>query len=243
MKNVFKFKDQESLYIIIISMLLLFCHVYQFIDSGYMIEPLIRVIYYFVEILVLYFFGIKSIPYLLAPFGLILTLFIKFDNYTPFVLIISAILIKHEKKFTFINLILYTVCVFVVCTLHDKSAIHIAAHFLGCIFLTLCGRIIFLSGALKFYNEYKENFKRDLVNNFFDSGKLKYQNLDLTPDEYFILHEIVINKKPFKAIGKPNTISVKIQKCYKKNNFDSPEELYKAYLKMIENQTEISTNQ
>jgi len=229
-------QDKKVVNLCVISLMLIGFHVYQYIDSGFRIEPLTRAIFYFINIVVLFIFGLKALPYTLVPFGIALALQMSFENYSAYILICSAILIKHDKRFTIISFLLYIISVFVVCTMHKKTGIHIAIHFLGCSFFTCIGLLIFESGALFYYKQYKQNYQDIIKKTFGDKKGNISGELDLTTDEYFLLHEIVINCQPLKALGKPNTISKRIQRCYERNGLKNTSELYDKYLKMVESQ-------
>lgn len=208
--------------LVIVCFILLIFHIYQYISYDFILQPLIRVVFYVLQILGLIFFGEKSIPYCLIPFALALTLDITFDNFTPFFMIIFSIMLVDKKIVTCISMLGYCICVFIVCTLHKKTGIHIAIHFGGCFLLSILAYLVYECIKDKSFAKYKAFSK-------------KIKKLDLTAEEENILREIVINKKQLKELGKPNTISKKINTCYKKNNLSSSKELYLVFEEIFKN--------
>ena len=215
--------NKQSVLIAVLSVLLAVCHTFQFIVDGDK-DLLIKIIFLDGLSLSVIIFGIKSVPFVLLPFGLTLATYMTCEDFTPFILVISAVLIRHKRNFSIVSFILYLSAVFFVCTVHKKTGVHIAVHLIGCMFLSVVGWIISLSGALYYFNQYKGGI--------IESHKTQIQSvvLDLTDEEYFLLHAICIDKQLLKNLGKPNTISHKLQKCYQKNNLSSTNELYAKFL-------------
>lgn len=220
--------NKQSILIVILSTLLAVCHIFQLYIDGDK-DLLIKIIFLMGLSLAVVFFGIKAVPFVLLPFGLTLAIDMTCEDFTPFVLVISAILIRHKRNFSIVSFILYLSAVFFVCTVHKKTGVHIAVHLIGCMFLSVVGWIISLSGALYYFNQYKGGI--------IESHKKQIQTvaLDLTDEEYFLLHAICIDKQLLKNLGKPNTISHKLQKCYQKNGLSSTDELYTKFMQIEEN--------
>lgn len=121
--------------------LLLVCHIWQFYDSGYMFQPLTRIILYPVLIIAVFLIGRKAILYVFLVFAYVSTLDITFENYTSFIVVCIFCFIKgkepvrQNKKFYIIHLSIYALCALVSCQRHDKDASHIVIHFVNCIWI------------------------------------------------------------------------------------------------------------
>ena len=217
MDKMLKLITDRLLYsLITCSTVLLGFHIFQFIDSGFMIEPLIRVAFYALEIPILIIFKEASLPYLLLAFGLILTLQISFDNFTPFILIITATLIKNKTKFSILSCSLYLICVVIVCTMHHKTSIHLAIHILGCIYLFLLGCLIFVTGENYFNKTHK--------------SIIEHRDLKLTETERAILEGWARTHNKSKIEGySRSTVIRHLKKAAAENGLNTPDELLAQY--------------
>lgn len=182
-------------------------HLYQFFDSGFRWESGIRVVFYPVYALSIFFFGQKLMFIELLGFSLAYAQTIRFDNYSAFLLLVVCCVMKNNRKTYCIPLfLLYAADILVVCMRNGKTPVHLIIHYCvcACIFV---GIQIFI---------------------FFIKQK---KNLDLTEEEQHILYHIVFEKKKLKEIigYKQNTISKKLKKCREKNGLKDNDELYRLF--------------
>lgn len=182
-------------------------NIYFYIDSGYLIEPLLRIILFSIAIPFLVFIGNPSLPYLMAGIALVLAQTITFTNYTPYILIYIALTMKEKWKWPLLTL--YGIDIVIVCMRHSKSPLHLIAHFGICII------IYFLLGVQV-------------------SSVRKQKPLDLTPDEEYVVSELAKGKLQKEVEGySENTVSKKLKNCRKKNGCVNNEELIALYRQSI----------
>lgn len=188
-------------------------HIYQYIDSGFQIEPLIRIIFYSVSPFVIFFVGQKAIPILICSFMLITEQFNNFTNYTSFFCLAVSLLILEERKNKIFSLSVYIIDVVIVCERHGKTSIHLLIHFLGCIFIYCFVRFIYKILSNDFYRKYGN------------------QKLNLSEKERFILSELAKGNKQ-KEISEysENTVSKILKKCREKNNCSTNAELILKFI-------------
>ena len=183
-------------------------HIYQYIDSGFQIYPLIRIITYAITIPLLVFVGGKAIPYTLFPFAIALSQTIDFTNYTPFVLV--YVCCKMKRKYKVPMVVIYAISIAIVCIRHGKSVSHFLLHVCGCITFFM---------ILEVFNYVMK----------------RQTKLNLTDEEEYILYEITYNNRQLKEFPKwkENTVSKKLKACCNKNNCKNPKELKELYKRGI----------
>lgn len=209
MRRLKKFSQNRLEVLLTLAFTAMTClHVYQFIDSGYRIYPLIRIIAYVVAIPCMIFIGEKSLPYTFFPFAIALTQTISFDNYTPFVLV--YVCARMKKRYDIPMYVIYFISIVVVCMRHGKDLVHFLIHIMGCIVL-----YVFLA--------------------LFNQVMKRQTKLNLTDDEEYILYEIIYNNRQLKDFDqwKQNTVSKKLKNCCRKNNCENPKELMDKYKRGI----------
>ena len=196
--------NKNKFYLLVLSVILLGFHIYQFIDSGFLVYPLVRIIGFTFIIINLLFLPASTTPYFIYSFALIITQTITFENYTPFVMVVIAY--TMVQKYFSCFMLLYFLDIVIVCVRHDKDPVHLVVHVLNCIVLYIL---------------------ITLANNRLMSNK----RLDLTKEESAILNEIVINGKHLKEIEgyKENTVSKKLKTMRIKNYCTTNKELYRRY--------------
>lgn len=197
-------ENKTKLYLFYISIALLGFHIYQFIDSGFLVYPLLRIIGFSCIIINLLFLPDCTTPYFIYGFALLITQTISFENYTPFILVIVAY--TMVQKYFSCFMLLYLLDVVIVCIRHGKDPVHLLIHVLNCI-------ILYALITLAMNKVMKE------------------KRLDLTKEEEKILFEIVANGKRLKEIEgyKENTVSKKLKVMRMKNYCTTNKELYKRY--------------
>ena len=190
-----------------VSLVLLCIDVFQFIDSDFMTEPLIRSIFDLVFAVSLIIIGEKCITLELFCFAMACVQYITFENYTPFLLICLCCLIKKNSlKFVIPMINAYAFDVVIVCMRHDKSPVHLVRHGIVCV-------CIFVTIQL-----FVRYFKRDTP-------------LDLTDEECRILDALAIHGLKQKEIDglKQNTVAKKLKICREKNNCKTNDELFDRF--------------
>ena len=203
-------KDKISLYSIFMAIGLLVCHCWQFYNSGWMIEPLIRIVFYVVYIIVVMIAGRKAIPFLFLVLALVLVQFMSFTNYTCFIVCCLFCAVYDKAKWPIF--IVYVLDVLIVCYRHDKTEVHIIIHFMNCAFILFSTKIIF--------------------NRLFDKLHKKHvKKLLLDPVDRYILNELANGKKQ-KEIQhySENTISKRLKKMRERNFCFTNQELILWYL-------------
>lgn len=188
-------------------------HTYQFIDSGHMIEPFIRMVFYFLNPFIVFFCGRKVIKYLFLIFGFSVELFAQFHNYTAFIICVMFVFLKPKSKYIVFGL--YIIDAIITCTLHDKSAIHLTIHFLNCAFLYF---------VFQFVVDYA-------------TKKIRRENAKLLLDhkERMILEQLAKGAKQKEIDGyTENTVSKKLKLMREKNFCKTNEELIMRFLSEIQ---------
>lgn len=94
MKN----KDERIWYSVIIAIVLVLLHSWQFYKSDFMIQPMINLTASLIYIPLVLIFGLKSLPIFLMCYGFVYIPFESFDNYTSLLLILSAISLDKRLK-------------------------------------------------------------------------------------------------------------------------------------------------
>lgn len=197
---------------IAVCIFLLFWHVWQFIYSGYAIEPLIRVVFYACLIPCIFLFGRNALFYGFLIFAYILTLTIQFNNYTPFIIITLFCMIKipgigkKEMIKKLIILFIYLMLVFVVCSIHGKCVSHLVIHLVNC-------------------------FCIFFITSYFVKNKTYPKPLILDETQKQILQEIASGKqqKEITFVSK-NTITAKLKDAMETNKLLTKEHLLMRYI-------------
>jgi len=123
------------------------------------------------------------------------------------------ILCISGKAERIIILILYIIDVLIVCHNHDKSIIHLAIHFIGCLWIYL-----FSNEIIK-----KVSFKV--------AGQIKTKKLLLNEKERYILSQLAHGAKQKEIdIYSENTVSKILKKCREKNFCSTNSELLLKYI-------------
>lgn len=204
--------DRIQWTICLASVVLLACHVWQFFDSGYMFQPLTRIVLYPALIISVFFFGRNAILYVFLIFGYVTALDVTFENYTPFIVVVLFCFIKGKepvsknKGFYILHLGLYALCALISCQRHDKDASHIVIHFVNCAWIYL------------------------VVYFFIKKGKPK-RHLKLDDVQMRILKELSEGKmqKEIDFVNK-NTVTNKIHDALIENNLMTKEQLLMRFI-------------
>lgn len=193
----------------IFAFLLTGLHIYQFIDSGFAIQPLIRIIFCGAYPFIVFFFGSQAIPFIFLIFGYIIEQFANFTNYTSFLIVIMFIILHPKAQIPCIAL--YIVDVVIVCMHHNKDLVHFIIHIVNCAF------IFFASNkCLDFYHK----------NYIFEEKKLILDEVDV-----YILNELASGARQKEIKGySENTVSKRLKKCRELNNCASNSELLLKFL-------------
>lgn len=197
----------------IFSFFLLGFHIYQFIDSNFLFQPLIRIIYCFIYPFVIFFFGREAILFLFILFALFIEQFADFSNYTSFFIIVFFLFVY--SRFTIPALIIYILDVIIVCESHGKSSIHLVIHFINCGFIFVASKIIFNICVSKI----KKNSRK----------------LDLDETDRFILQQLSKGAKQKEIEGfSENTVSKRLKKMRDRNFCESNSELLMLFIAEIQ---------
>lgn len=179
---------------------LLVCHIWQFFDSGYMIEPAIRVVLC-LAYLIGALFSRNFLYIYFTVFAYVIVYFNRFQNYTSF-FILNFIVYKksYSKKVIFS---LYGLDVLASLLINHRSASHCIVHVLNCIFI-----YIMFNAVLK----------------------PEVTCLDLTDDEEKIIIQLAagVQQKAINDFSK-NTITKKLNEAKERNDCISTAELIYRY--------------
>lgn len=205
LNNHFKliFSDQEFQYVFICAVLMTICHVFMYIDSGYQIEPLIRICYCAVFFIMSLVYGRRWFPFQFLIVGFSVMYFNKWNNPTSFLLIaFVALMYQKWKKVLFIS---YGFAVAICLCIGHRNWAHAVLHILYCAGVYL----LLLYIRKSFQNKYK---------------------LKLNDDEKEILSQMEAGKlkKEIEGYSK-NTITSKIQSAMERNGCSSEGELLFRY--------------
>ena len=207
MRFVNKFKNDHLLLksVICVSVLSM-CHWIQFVNSGYMIQPLVRAICATTYVVTAILFGKKSWPIALFVWAMALVYFNRFCNYTSFIMILIAIGRNKSLKFPYIYS--YFIAVIVCLYLYKDTYTHLLIHVGGCYF---------------FYNVYL------VIMNFVEPNQVP---LDLTSEEEDILKQMAEGKEIKSVSGySQNTIYDKLKSARKRNGCLFNKDLKERYIK------------
>lgn len=195
-KKFYEFRTNPILWVsCLFAVSLLGFHIFQFIDSGCRIEPLIRVVFYSACPFIIFFFGEIGIIYLVSILAFTTEQFNSFTNYTSFFFLSMVIIMAGKVQKTIIVLV-YILDVIIVCQNHDKSVIHLAIHFIGCAWIFLYSNEIIKKLSMKV------------------AGQVKQNKLILNEKERFILSQLSKGAKQKEIdIYSENTVSKTLKKC------------------------------
>lgn len=216
-KRMYEFKGIKILWMsCVFAFALLGFHIYQFIDSGFRAEAFLRVIFYSVCPFIIFLFGNIGIVYLVGILAFSTEQFNDFTNYTSFFFLCEIIILSHKPQKIIIAL-LYILDVVIVCQNHDKSAIHLTIHFIGCAWIYFFTTETIKEAVKKAVKQFKEN------------------RLILSDKEKYILSEMAKGAKQ-KEIEKysENTVSKILKKCREKNFCSSNSELLMRFISEIQ---------
>lgn len=156
-KKFYEFRTNPILWVsCLFAVSLLGFHIFQFIDSGCRIEPLIRVVFYSACPFIIFFFGEIGIIYLVSILAFTTEQFNSFTNYTSFFFLSMVIMMSGKVQKTIIVLV-YILDVIIVCQNYDKSVIHLAIHFIGCAWIFLYSNEIIKKLSMKVAGQVKQN--------------------------------------------------------------------------------------
>lgn len=96
MKN--NLKDKKVLFTIILAVVLILLHSWQYIKSDYQIEPLINLIMVCLYVPLALIFGFSVLPVYLLVYSFVWVPFESFDNYTSLFLLCSAISLNKRLR-------------------------------------------------------------------------------------------------------------------------------------------------
>ena len=191
--------DRQVLAMMLGTLLLLVCFTYMYIDSGYMVEPLIRICYCLLFFVMVLTFGRRWIPYQLLVVAFSILYFNKWVNPTSFLLVCGFTYIKPRLRSPV--LALYAVAVAVCLAIGHRTWAHGLAH------LLFCTGIYFLLAAIR-------------------AGYSDARRLRMTEDESRILEQLAAGKMKKEVTGySRNTVTEKIRNCMRRNGCTTEGEL------------------
>lgn len=199
MKNV---RDKKVISIIMLAVLLVGLHVWQYIKSGHDIRALVNLVMCTICIPTLIIGGLGSLPYFLLAYCFIYLPLEEFDNYTSLFLLCSAISLQKKLRFCFIPYVIEIITVYMMKGLEIS---HLAISLLYILF---------------FFQIYIV-----IINNHAD-----VQPLDLKEDEIRILTELAKGKQQKEIDFYSHvTVSKKLKEARERNNCISTDELVTKY--------------
>lgn len=200
MKNYLK--DKKVLYTLILTILLIGLHIWQFIKSGHDPRALTNLVMCTLLIPSLVVFGMNCLPYFLLVYCFIYLPFEEFDNYTSLFLLCSAISLKKKLRFCFIPYVIETITVYMMT---GKQISHLSISLLYILF---------------FWQIYV----------FIQDRHADIEPLDLKPDEEKILSELAKGKMQKEIDFYSHvTVSKKLKDAKERNNCISTDELVTKY--------------
>lgn len=201
MKN--NLKDKKILNTLFLAAVLIFLHSWQFVKSGYQIEPLLNLIMIILYIPLALFWGWRCVPFYLLAYAFVWLPFEEFDEYTSLLLFCSAVSLNRRLRVCIIPYCVETLVIYINTGL-QISHISITAVYI-----------------LFFWNIYI----------YIQESKIKnLGELNLKPEEEKILIELCKGKQQ-KEIDfySPQTVSRKLKEASERNNCFTPEELKLRY--------------
>lgn len=196
-------QDHILMVSVIISLILAACHIWQYMDSGRQIGPLIRLVFcslYFIPALI---WGRNCWPYYFALYAYALVLPNRFYNYTSFCIIMLCILSRPQLKYWYVTI--YIIDVLAALLINRLSASHCVIHLINC----FCFHIAIESLRA-------EHFVK--------------KPLELLSEEEEIVKELAAGKE-IKELDfySQNTIYVKLREARKRNKCANNSELIARY--------------
>lgn len=202
-----KFKlNSFELQVSILCFLVAAFHFWQFFQSDYNINCIVRCAVMFAGSIICLFFN-NTVMYTSAfLLSLIILHFDAFNNYSIF--FFTYIFIRKFPKWKWLALSIYVVNTMVVCELHDKNASHLLVHFAMCIIYYLLA-------------EHTD-------------GGTTYPAPDLivlTDDEIKILKQLELEQKPIDDVEgfSRSTVLRRLDNAQQRNRLESHEDLRKLF--------------
>lgn len=197
------FSDAQFTWIFAASILMTICHVYMLIDSGFQIEPLIRVCYCAIWFPMALIIGRKWLPFQSLIIAFSVLYFNKWLNPTSFLLV--ATVTFWYPKYKNILFMIYGAAVLVCLGIGNRNFAHMTLHGIYCV-----GIYFILLGL-------KQSFQANCC-------------LVLTIDEKDILNQLSSGKLKKEITGySKNTITKKIQDAMDRNGCSTEGELVCRY--------------
>lgn len=188
------------------------CMAYFFWEEGFNIESLLYGVFFLVYILIVFFFGEKSIPVLYVIFSMGAVQDITFINATVFLILMMVS--WQFPKWKFPLAIIYILQIVIVCMRHEKTSVHLLFHIALC--LTL------YAGC--------EAVKKTLQKRAIMSISKNFKKLDLRPEEEDIIKQRAEGKMYKEIISySKNTITAYITLAMERNGCKTKEELIAMY--------------
>lgn len=199
MKNL---RDKKVISIIMLAILLVGLHAWQYTKSGHDIRALVNLVMCTICIPALIIGGLGSLPYFLLAYCFIYLPLEEFDNYTSLFLLCSAISLQKKLRFCFIPYVIEIITVYMMKGLEIS---HLAISLLYILF---------------FFQIYIV-----IINNHAD-----VHPLDLKEDEIRILQELAKGKQQKEIDFYSHvTVSKKLKEARERNNCISTDELVTKY--------------
>lgn len=193
------FIDKQMSYIFIAAIFFTICHVYMFIDSGYMIEPLIRICYCGLFFVMASIFGRKWLPFQFLIIAFSVLYFNRWYNPISFLLVVSVALKYPRWKISLFTV--YGLAVIICLAISNRNWAQGFMHYGYCV------------GIYLICIDIRREFRSKDV-------------LILTESEKEILEQLRNRKLKKEIIGySKNTVTQKIKDAMKRNNCSTEGEL------------------
>lgn len=193
------FIDKQMAYIFIAAICFTICHVYMFIDSGYMIEPLIRICYCGLFFVMALIFGRKWMPLQFLVIAFSVMYFNRWYNPISF-LLVAAVALKYPK-WKIVLFVVYGIAVIICLAISNRNWAHGFLHYGYC------------AGVYLICVDIRREFRSKEV-------------LILTESEKEILEQLKNRKLKKEITGySKNTVTQKIKDAMERNNCSTEGEL------------------
>ncbi|MCQ2598436.1 MAG: hypothetical protein MJ181_11395 [Treponema sp.] len=195
-------KDRKVVYTLILTILLIGLHTWQYIKSGHDPRALTNLIMCLLFIPSVLIWGMNCLSYFLLAYCFIYLPFEEFDNYTSLFLLCSAISLNKKLRFCFIPYVIETITVYMMT---NKQISHLSVSLLYILF---------------FWQVYV----------YIQDRHADQKPLDLKPEEERILQELAKGKMQ-KEIDFYSHVTVckKLKDAKERNNCISTDELVTKY--------------
>lgn len=194
MKNL---RDKKVIYTLIIALLLIGLHIWQYVKSGHDSRALINLVMCSVFVPLIIFCGMSCLPYFLLAYCYIYLPFEEYDNYTSLFLLCSAISLNKRLRLSFIPYIIETIIVYMVTGLEISH---------------LCVTLLYI---LFFWQVYV----------YIQDRHANIEPLQLTIDEEKILEQLCKGKEVKELGWSENTVYKKLREARIRNGCLSNDEL------------------